>query len=316
MRPFNFITAESREHALKLVADNKNAKFIGGGTNLLDLMKLEIEAPSLLIDISRTDLGQIEKVDDGRIAIGASVTNSALAANMDVRRDYPVLSRALLAGASGQLRNKATTGGNLLQRTRCQYFYDTAQACNKRLPGSGCSAKGGFSRQLAVLDIDDSCIASFPSDMAVALRVLDAEIELVSLSGTRMVPIGDFYSGTSMQPHIDTVLKHDELITRIILPRPLGGSHFYEKVRDRASYAFAIVSAAMVFQPDGSARVAFGGLAPKPWRVEFAEKLLTTDIDEYVRLAFSGARATHENQFKIPLAKQILKTLISKHREL
>ena len=310
VRPFNFITAES-PHA----AENKNAKFIAGGTNLLDLMKLEIEAPPLLVDISKTGLDKIEKREDGRIAIGTSVTNSALAADMNIRRDYPVLSRALLAGASGQLRNKATTGGNLLQRTRCPYFYDTAQACNKRLPGSGCSAKGGFSRQLAEIDVSDACIASFPSDMAVALRVLDAEIELCSLTGTRIIPIRDFYHGATTQPHIETVIRRDELITRIILPRPIGGSHFYEKVRDRASYAFALVSAAMVFLPDGSARVALGGVAPKPWRVESAEQLLTTDIDEYVRIAFSGAASTHENQFKIPLAKQILTTLINEHKE-
>lgn len=241
------------------------AKFLAGGTNLLDLMKIEVETPTHLIDVQDLKLDRIEKTKDGGLRIGAFVTNTALSADERVRRDYGVLSRAIVAGASGQLRNKATTAGNLLQRTRCPYFYDTNMACNKRRPGSGCSAIGGYSRQLAVVGSSDHCIATNPSDMNVAMRVLDAVVETVNPDGrTRAIPIADFHRLPGDTPHIETALQPGELITAVTLPRPVGGTHIYEKVRDRASYAFALVSVAAIVQKDGSGQVAVGGVAHKP----------------------------------------------------
>src|SRR5206468_11849659 len=209
---------------------------------------------------------KIEEVSNGGLRIGALVRNTDLAADPRVRRDYAVLSRALLAGASGQLRNKATTAGNLLQRTRCPYFYDTNQPCNKRLPGSGCAAIGGFSRQHAIVGASKSCIAVHPSDMAVAMRALDATVETMRPDGsTRRIPIADFHTLPGNTPHIENVLAPGELITAVTLPKPVGGTQLYHKVRDRASYAFALVSVAMIVQPDGSGRVALGGVAHKAW---------------------------------------------------
>ncbi len=237
MRAFSYERPASIEAAAQAAAGMDGAKFIAGGTNLLDLMKLEIERPTHLIDVNRLGLDRIEATPEGGLRIGALVRNTDLAADERVRRDYALLSRALLAGASGQLRNRATTAGNLLQRTRCPYFYDTNQPCNKRQPGSGCSALAGFSRPLAVVGVSDACIASHPSDMAVAMRALDAVVETVRADGTtRSIPIADLHRLPGDTPHIEHVLEQGELITAVILPKPAGGKQIYRKVRDRASY--------------------------------------------------------------------------------
>jgi len=243
MKQFTYERAASPAEAASKAANNQNAKFIAGGTNLLDLMKLEIESPTHLIDVNGLDLDKIEQSEDGGFRIGALVRNTDLASDERIRRDYGVLSRALLAGASGQLRNKATTAGNLLQRTRCPYFYDTAQPCNKRKPGSGCSAIGGVTRQLGVIGVSDACIATHPGDMAIAMRALDATVETVKPDGaTRAIPIADFHKLPGDTPEIETTLERGEIITAVTLPAPVGGKHVYRKVRDRASYAFALVS--------------------------------------------------------------------------
>jgi len=310
MRAFTYERAKDPAAAARAAA-RPGAKLIAGGTNLLDLMKLEIETPSHLVDVQELKLDRIEAADGG-LRIGALVTNTALAADERVRRDYPVLSRAILAGASGQLRNKATTAGNLLQRTRCPYFYDTAMACNKRRPGSGCAAIGGYSRQLGVIGVSSSCIATFPGDMAVAMRVLDAVVETVDAGGRkRAIPIADFHRLWGDRPERDTVLEPGELVTAVTLPRPIGGRHFYEKVRDRASYAYALVSVAAVIQPDGTGRVAFGGVAPKPWRVAEAEALLPQGAAAVTARAFQGATPTPDNAFKLPLATRALAAVIA-----
>jgi xanthine dehydrogenase YagS FAD-binding subunit len=279
---------------------------------LLDLMKIEVETPSHLVDVQDLGFDRIAATSEGGLRIGALVTNTALAADERVRRDYAVLTRAIVAGASGQLRNKASTAGNFLQRTRCPYFYDTNMACNKRKPGSGCTAIGGVSRQLGVIGVSDKCIATFPGDMAVAMRVLDAVIETVDAGGAhRAIPIAEFHRLWGDHPEQDTVLKPGELITAVVLPRPLGGKHFYEKVRDRASYAYALVSVAAVIQPDGSGRVAFGGVAPRPWRVEAADALLPKGAAAVTASAFAGATPTKENAFKLPLATRALASVIA-----
>ena len=312
MKPFTYTRAKTPAEAAAAVAGTPGAKFIAGGTNLLDLMKLQIETPSHLVDIQDTGLDKIEKGDDGGLRIGALVTNTTAAADPRVRRDYGVLTRAIVAGASGQLRNKATTAGNLLQRTRCPYFYDPNQPCNKRKPGSGCAAIGGYSRGLAVIGSSDACIATYPGDMAVALRVLDAGVETVRGDGTRRtIPIADFHRLPGDKPHIDNVLAPGELITAVTLPKPVGGRHFYQKVRDRASYAFALVSVAAVIRPDGSGRVAFGGVAHKPWRVEAADAALPQGAKAVTQLAFAGARPTEENAFKLPLAERTLASVLA-----
>jgi xanthine dehydrogenase YagS FAD-binding subunit len=307
MKPFTYERAQSPAQAAAAVARSPGAKFIAGGTNLLDLMKLQIEAPTHLVDVNGLALDKIEPTSDGGLRIGAMVRNTDLAADERVRRDYGVLSRALLAGASGQLRNKATTAGNLLQRTRCPYFYDTDQACNKRQPGSGCSAIGGVTRQHAVIGTSKACIATHPSDMAVAMRVLDAAVETVRPDGrTRVIPIADFYRLPGDTPHIETALERDELITSVTLPRPIGGTQIYRKVRDRASYAFALVSVAAIVQRDGSGRVALGGVAHKPWRVEAAEAAMPQGAKAVAAQLLAGAQPTHENAFKLPLAERAL----------
>jgi xanthine dehydrogenase YagS FAD-binding subunit len=307
MKPFTYERAHSPAQAAAAVARSPSAKFIAGGTNLLDLMKLQIEAPTHLVDVNGLALDKIEASPEGGLRIGALVRNTDLAADERVRRDYGVLSRALLAGASGQLRNKATTAGNLLQRTRCPYFYDTDQPCNKRQPGSGCSAMGGVSRQLAVIGASKACIATHPSDMAVAMRVLDATVETVRPDGrTRVIPIADFHRLPGDTPHIETALERDELITAVTLPRPVGGTQIYRKVRDRASYAFALVSVAAIVQRDGSGRVALGGVAHKPWRVEAAEAAMPQGAKAVAAQLLAGAQPTHENAFKLPLAERAL----------
>lgn len=315
MRPFTYLRAKSPAEAAALAAQVQGSRFIAGGTNLLDLMKLDIETPTYLIDVNGLALDRIEATANGGLRIGALVRNTDLAADTRVRKDYGLLSRALLAGASGQLRNMATTGGNLLQRTRCAYFYDTNHNCNKRRPGSGCAAIGGVSRQLGIIGVSDACIATHPSDMAVAMRVLDAEIETVKPDGSvRKIPIADFHRLPGNTPNIETTLADHELITAVTLPAPLGGTHIYQKVRDRASYAFALVSVAAVIQPDGSGRVGLGGVAHKPWRVEAAEPLMPQGAKAVTERLLAGATATHENAFKITLVERTLASVMAQGR--
>jgi xanthine dehydrogenase YagS FAD-binding subunit len=315
MKPFSYERASSPADAAAAVARNPAAKFIAGGTNLLDLMKLQIEAPAHLVDVNGLALDRIDATPEGGLRIGAMARNTALAADERVRRDYGVLSRALLAGASGQLRNKATTAGNLLQRTRCSYFYDTDQPCNKRHPGSGCSAIGGINRQHGVIGTSQACIATHPSDMAVAMRVLDAGVETVRADGrTRIIPIADFHRLPGDTPHIETSLERDELITAVTLSRPAGGTHIYRKVRDRASYAFALISVAAIVQRDGSGRVALGGVAHKPWRVEAAETALPQGARAVTAQLLAGARPTHDNAFKLPLVERTLAAVLAQAR--
>lgn len=310
MRPFTYSRAASVEEAAKTAAATQGARFIAGGTNLLDLMKLQIETPTHLIDVNHLGLDRIEPTAEGGLKIGAMVRNTDLAADKTVRRDYAVLSRALLAGASGQLRNKATTGGNLLQRTRCLYFYDTRMPCNKRQPGSGCGALKGMSRSLAILGTSDACIAQHPSDMAVALRLLDAQVDTVSADGGgRSIPIADFHLLPGETPHIENALRPGELITSVTLPKPLGGTHVYRKVRDRASYAFALVSVAAVFAKDGRARFAFGGIAAKPWRTDAADAAAPSGAAAVAEAALSRARPTAHNAFKQQLTARTLASL-------
>ena len=312
MKPFTYERAATPAAAAAAVAQNPGAKFIAGGTNLLDLMKLEIEAPSHLVDVQDLKLDRVEETADGGLRIGALVSNTRLASHPRVRRDYGVLTRAIVAGASGQLRNKATTAGNLLQRTRCSYFYDPNQPCNKRKPGSGCAAIGGYSRPLGIIGTSDACIATHPGDMAVAMRLLDAQVETIDASGTtRSIPIADFHRLWGSTPHIDTNLAKGELITAVTLPAPIGGQHFYHKVRDRASYAFALVSVAAVVQPDGTGRVAVGGIAPKPWRVEAAEAAMPQGAKAVASRLLAGARPTSENAFKIPLTERTIASVLA-----
>lgn len=322
MRHFAYALAATPEDAVGAIAPG--AKFIAGGTNLLDLMKLQVETPDTLVDISRLDLARIDERDDGGLTIGAMVRNSDLAADPRIIAGYEVLSRALLAGASGQLRNKASTGGNLLQRTRCYYFYDRAARCNKREPGTGCDAIHGFNRILAIVGTSGQCIATHPSDMAVAMRVLDAAVVTLTAAGDRRrISIHDLNPLPGDTPQIETVLQAGELITHIELPPPSGGRHLYRKVRDRASYAFALVSVAGVVQVDAgtisSAALAFGGLGPMPWRDARVEAELVghapTDAT-FARAAdalVAEAQGFGGNDFKIPL---IRRTLIAALREL
>lgn len=323
MKTFDYTRADSPEDAVAAAGDD-DTRFIAGGTNLLDLMKLQVMAPTRLIDISRLELNTIEDTDDGGLRIGSLVANSDLAADQRVRDSYEVLSRALLAGASGQLRNKASTGGNLLQRTRCYYFYDTASRCNKREPGSGCDAREGFNRILAILGTSEHCIATHPGDMPVAMRALDAVIVTLKKDGDRRrISIHDFYRLPGDTPHIETVLHPGELITHVELPPAPKGRQLYRKVRDRASYAFALVSVAgIVAVEDGriaAASLAFGGLGPMPWRDEAVEAALigkapSTEIFNAAADALlKDARGFGTNDFKLPLVRR---TLIAALRDL
>ncbi|MET0814952.1 MAG: xanthine dehydrogenase family protein subunit M [Pseudoxanthomonas sp.] len=315
MKAFSYERASSPAEAAAAAARTQGAKFIAGGTNLLDLMKLEIETPTHLIDVNALKLDRIEAAPKGGLRIGALVRNTDLAADARVRRDYGVLSRALLAGASGQLRNKATTAGNLLQRTRCPYFYDTNQACNKRQPGSGCAALGGFNRLHAVIGASDSCIATHPSDMAVAMRVLDATVETVKPDGSvRSIPIAEFHRLPGDTPQHETTLETGELITSVTLPKPLGGKHIYQKVRDRASYAFALVSVAAIVQRDGSGRIALGGVAHKPWRVEAADAEMPRGGKAIAAKLLAGAEPTHDNAFKLTLVERTIGSVLAQAR--
>jgi xanthine dehydrogenase YagS FAD-binding subunit len=322
MKAFTYERVDSPQAAAQAVAATPGSRFVAGGTNLLDLMKLQIETPQHLIDVNRVGLDRIEDTDDGGLRIGALVRNSDLAADLRVRQRYPVLSRALLAGASGQLRNRATTGGNLLQRTRCYYFYDPAQPCNKRQPGSGCSALGGYNRIHAVLGASEQCIATHPSDMAVAMRVLDAQVETVSSQGSdRVIPIANFHRLPGDSPERDTHIEADEFITSVTLPPPPPGRQLYRKVRDRASYAFALVSVAAIVDAEGGeirhARFAFGGLAHKPWRVEKAESDLVGEtaskaaFDGAGDAVLIGAQGYGHNDFKISLTQRVLSGVLT-----
>jgi xanthine dehydrogenase YagS FAD-binding subunit len=310
MTPFTYERASTPRQAA-IAARTSGAKFIAGGTNLLDLMKLEIEAPTHLIDVNGLALDRVEATEDGGLRIGALVRNTDLAADPTVRKDYPLLSRALLAGASGQLRNKATTAGNLLQRTRCPYFYDP----NKRQPGSGCSAIGGYTRALAVVGGSEACIAAHPSDMAVAMLALNAKVETVQSNGSeRVIPIAEFHRLPGDTPHVETALEPDELITAVVLPKPVGGKQVYHKVRDRTSYAFALVSVGAIVHPDGTGRVALGGVAPKPWRDEAAEAELPRGAKAVTAKLFAHAKPTEENAFKIQLAERTLGAVLADAR--
>jgi xanthine dehydrogenase YagS FAD-binding subunit len=321
MKAFTYQRAGSAADAA-VAAIKPGTKIIAGGTNLLDLMKLQVETPSALVDINRLPLDKIEETPEGGLRIGALVRNSDLAADSRVRQRYGVLSRALLAGASAQLRNKATTGGNLLQRTRCYYFYDITKPCNKRSPGSGCAALAGFNRIHAILGASEQCIATHPSDMAVAMRALDAKVETVNGEGeARVIPIAEFHRLPGKTPEIETTLKSGEIITAVTLPPPPPGVHIYRKVRDRASYAFALVSvAAIVDSTRGrirSARLAFGGLALKPWRVPQAEEKLadasanTTTFNAAANAVLEAARGYGGNDFKIPLTRRTLHSVLA-----
>ncbi|WP_398491536.1 FAD binding domain-containing protein [Variovorax sp.] len=317
MRAFSYERPSSPAEAAAAVQRHPGAKFIAGGTNLLDLMKLDVEHPPHLVDVNRLGLDRIETTADGGLRIGALVRNSDLAADTRVRREHPLLARALLSGASAQLRNKATTAGNLLQRTRCFYFYDTTKPCNKRVPGSGCAALGGFNRIHAILGASEHCIAVHPSDMAVAMRALEARVDTVAADGrTRRIPIAELHRLPGETPQVETALAPDELITGVLLPPPVGGRQLYRKVRDRASYAFALVSVAVVVVREGGTvtqvRLAFGGLAARPWRNEAAERrLVGTDGGPAACRAaadalLDGARGHGHNDFKIPLLRRTL----------
>ena len=316
MRPFDYVRAETREEAHRT-----DGRIIAGGTNLLDLMKLQVETPERLLDVTRLDLHEIEEAENS-VRIGALVTNSELAAHPLIRERYGVLSRALLAGASGQLRNKATTGGNLMQRTRCPYFYDTTQPCNKREPGSGCQAIGGVNRILAILGTSEHCIATHPSDMAVAMRALDARIEIETPSGDlRVLTLDEFYCLPGDTPHIETVLEPGELIVAVHLPEPPKGRQTYRKVRDRSSYAFALVSVGAAIEVENgkiaSAAMAFGGLGPRPWRDQAVEEMLIGEtpsqavFEKAADTLLADAKGQGENDFKIPLTRRVVVSVLS-----
>jgi xanthine dehydrogenase YagS FAD-binding subunit len=324
MKSFGYLRAPDVRTAVEAVAAEPNAKFLGGGTNLVDLMRENIERPDLVVDITRLPLTGIDMTPDGGVRIGALVRNSHLAAHPVIRSSYPVLSQAILHGASAQLRNMATVGGNLLQRTRCLYFYDGAAACNKRTPGAGCAAIGGFNRNHGILGVSDSCIATHPSDMCVALAALDAVIEVESTRGVRRVPIADFHHLPGDTPHIESGLAADELITAVELPPLLVAANSrYRKVRDRASYAFALVSVAAALKvTDGlvtEARLALGGVSAKPWRASEAERVLlgapaTEDSFRAAAVAeLAAAVSRPENEFKIELAER---TIVATLRQL
>lgn len=308
MRPFTYTRAEDAAAALAA-----GGRFIAGGTNLLDLMKLQVETPDALVDINHVGLDAIAPEGEG-LLVGAMVRNADLAADPRVRRDWPLLSRAILAGASAQIRNRATTGGNLLQRTRCPYFYDLDTPCNKRQPGSGCSAQGGFNRGLAILGASEECIATFPGDMPVALAALDAEIRIDGPNGARTLPAAGFHRLPGDTPERDTNLEPGELITGVALPAPTGGRQIYRKVRDRRSFAFALVSVAADVVMDGGtirqARVALGGVAARPWMLPEAQALLEGQppsaalFGRFADRLLAGAKGHGENDFKIPLARR------------
>lgn len=314
MNPFTYERASDRQTALTLGA-RPGAKYLGGGTNLVDLMRETIEQPVVLVDVTGLACA-IEETGEGGLRIGAGVKNTALAAHRHVRERYPLLSEAILAGASAQIRNMATVGGNLLQRTRCGYFYDDAAHCNKRAPGTGCDAIEGFNRMHAILGASSACVATHPSDMAVALAALDAVVTVDGPKGTRDIPLTDFHVLPGETPHIETVLEAGELVTAVTLPPALAGRSVYRKVRDRASYAFALFSVAAALEvQDGAVkdvRIALGGVAHKPWRANAAEAALkggpaTEAAFRAAALAeLASAQGLRDNAFKIELGQRVI----------
>jgi xanthine dehydrogenase YagS FAD-binding subunit len=321
MTPFEYERASDASSAVARVAAHPRAAFLAGGTNLVDHMRLGVAHPELLVDVTRLPFSRIESLADGRIRIGAGVRNSDLAADRVIRGRYPVLSQALLAGASGQLRNLATTGGNLLQRTRCAYFQDVTTPCNKRCPGSGCSAIEGHNRDHAILGASEHCVAVHPSDMAVALAALDATVVVLGRQGERRIPVVDFHRLPQEAPERDTVLEHGELIMAVELPAlPVAAHSAYYKVRDRASYAFALVSVAAALEVSNGrvrdVRIAFGGIAHKPWRALRAEASLRgaqATEESYGRAAeaeLADAKPLKHNAFKVPLARNTLRMVL------
>jgi len=316
VKPFGYVRAGSVEEAADAYASHPGARYLGGGTNLVDLMKLGVEQPATLVDVSRLPLDSVEELPDGALRIGATVRNSDLAAHRLVRDRYPVLSQALLAGASGQLRNIATTGGNLLQRTRCPYFQDTSKPCNKREPASGCGARDGVHRDHAVLGHSPHCIATHPSDMAVALAALDTQVELYGADGERSVPAAEFHRLPGDHPERDTEIRPGEIITGVVLPAAAAGlPSRYRKARDRASYAFALASVAAVLRADDGVvqhvGVAFGALAHRPWRARRAEEALlgaaptAAAFERAVDLELAAAQPLSDNAYKVGLARDL-----------
>ncbi|MFJ8586727.1 FAD binding domain-containing protein [Streptomyces sp. NPDC093595] len=327
MKPYAYVRAASIDEATAAHAGRPGARYLAGGTNLVDLMKHGVETPDTLVDVSRLPLDTVEELPDGGLRVGATVRNSDLAAHPLVRARHPALSQALLAGASGQLRNIATTGGNLLQRTRCPYFQDTSKPCNKREPGTGCGAREGHHRDHAVLGHSPHCIATHPSDMAVALAALDATVELHGPDGGRTVPAAAFHRLPGDHPEQDTVLLPGELITAVVLPASTAGlPSAYRKARDRASYAFALASVAAVLDLDdhGAVRhagIAFGGLAHRPWRARLAETALlghppnTANIARAVDAELGQAQPLRDNAFKVPLARNLARRVLAELAE-
>jgi xanthine dehydrogenase YagS FAD-binding subunit len=322
MRPFAYARAADTADALRLLGQHANARFLAGGTNLVDLMREQIEQPEALVDITALPLDRIDERPDGSLQVGAVVTNTALAQHPAVRERFPMLAQAILFGASGQIRNMATVGGNLLQRTRCPYFYDLAAACNKRRPGAGCDALDGFNRNHAILGASENCVATHPSDMCVALAALDAVIHVTGPGGDRAIPFAEFYLLPGARPDLETTLQPGELITGIEVPPLSFARHSrYRKVRDRASYAFALVSVAAVLEvEDGvvtQVRLALGGVAPRPWRALAAERVLQgapATRDTFQRAAaaeLAPARGLHHNAFKIELAKRTITSVLA-----
>lgn len=322
MKNFAYSRAADVESAVGLIARTTNAKFLGGGTNLVDLMRENIERPDALVDVTRLPSNRIGERSDGGLLIGAAVTNTAIAQHPSVRQRYPFLAQAILFGASGQIRNMATAAGNLLQRTRCLYFYDRVACCNKRDPGSGCDAIDGYNRMHAILGSSDSCVATHPSDMAVPLAALNAAVNVIGPKGERTISMSDFHRLPGDTPHLDTNLQADELITGIELPPLDFAKHsLYRKVRDRASFAFALVSVAAALEVDNgtvkNVRLALGGVAHRPWRAYEAERFLTgasLDAATFRRAAeieLAPARALPHNAFKIELAKRTIVGVLS-----
>jgi xanthine dehydrogenase YagS FAD-binding subunit len=317
VKPFAYERAEDVRTAVSLLAERPDAKLLGGGTNLVDLMRLGVETPETLIDVARLPFGDIEETADGGARIGSAVRNSELAASRLIRRRYPVLSEAILNGASGQLRNLATTGGNLLQRTRCLYFQDPTRPCNKREPGSGCPAREGEHRGLAILGHSEHCVATHPSDMAVALAALDATIHATGPDGERDIPILDLHRLPGDEPERDTTLAANEVITAVTLPPlPVAANSRYVKVRERATFSFAVVSVAAALTTHDRAitdvRIALGGVAHKPWRASIAERVLTgaeATVGSFTEAAdqeLARAQPLRDTGYKVPIAKRLI----------
>jgi xanthine dehydrogenase YagS FAD-binding subunit len=322
MNNFTYARASSQKDAVQKATSDRNSMFIAGGTNLVDRLKVFLDQPSQLIDISRLEMKRIEKMANGGLRLGALVTNTDVADHADIRRDYPILARAILAGASQQIRNMATVGGNLLQRTRCPYYYDTAFPCNKRQPGQGCPAISGINRMHAILGASEQCVAVNPSDMNVALAALDAVVEVVGTQGKRQIPFTEFHRLPGNTPQQDTNLEVGELITSVILPPvPFAKSGVYLKLRDRTSYAFALISVAAAIELAGdkiqNVRLAIGGVAHKPWRSTDAEAFLigktaeTTTFQQAAEIALKSAQPLAHNGYKVELAKRAIRRALT-----